>query len=102
MFESPHRPFFFQKKNVRPVFSNAVEYINYCEDIKYNYYSSECDMTRHFTRLRLVKYLGISHSDSCNKQYYLEISIDMNRKCPRLRSLNYDRIMRKIASFITI
>ena len=26
-------------------------------------------MARYFTRLRLVKYLAISHADSCNKSY---------------------------------
>ena len=28
-------------------------------------------MARYFTRLRLVKYLAISHADSCNKSYIL-------------------------------
>ena len=30
-------------------------------------------MARYFTRLRLVKYLAISHADSCNKSYILYI-----------------------------
>ena len=39
-------------------------------------------MARYFTRLRLVKYLAISHADSCNKSYiYIYIYAMVSEGC---------------------
>ena len=32
-------------------------------------------MARYFTRLWLVKYLAISHADSCNKSYIYDVTL---------------------------
>ena len=39
-------------------------------------------MARYFTRLRLVKYLAISHADSCNKSYIPVTHLEVCNRTP--------------------